>query len=100
MSIVVELDKLFRWFFLYKCIRATPAVTPKSGLLLLIWVLPPIFVGSDFLFHSNCAPQIEAPKLIPLENDRWDPLVIVSSSFVQRARRRWIRLELASRLAE
>ena len=44
-------------------------------------MLPPIFVGSVFCFYSNSSTQIWAPKSIPLDNDKWDPLVILSSSF-------------------
>jgi hypothetical protein len=60
-------------------LRATPAVAPKVGPLLFIWVLLLLLGVQNFCFHSNHTTQMKAPKSKLAKNGMWNPLVIGSN---------------------
>jgi hypothetical protein len=52
-------------------LRETPAEAPKSGHLILIWMLSPTFVGPLFYIYFSRSPQTKAPKITTTTTYKW-----------------------------
>jgi hypothetical protein len=55
-------------------LRVTTAEASKSGSLFFIWVLLPFFLAQlYFVLSLQQQHHIWAPKIIKVDNDKWDP---------------------------
>lgn len=66
--------------------KSNSSEAPKSEPLPSIWVLPPIFVGPFFSFHSNSGTQIRAPTPVDPTCQSLLFCFLVSSFFVSTQR--------------